>query len=209
MFSRIQYISQGATPAEHLRHIQQVLDAGCDWIQLRYKKPVDAAFVAVAEEVKKACERYRATFILNDQVQLARELEADGVHLGLSDMPVAEARKIVGNKIIGGTANTLEDVLQRVAENCNYIGLGPFRFTSTKENLSPVLGLEGYQRIQTELAAQNISLPIYAIGGIATEDVAALLQTGVHGIAVSGLVTNYPDKKGLLHQLNNLFYATA
>lgn len=209
MFSRFQYISQGATPAEHLRHIRAALDAGCGWVQLRYKRPADAAFIEVAEEVKKACENYQSTFIINDHVQLARELEADGVHLGLSDMPVAEARKIVGDKIIGGTANTLQDVLQRVAEKCDYVGLGPFRFTITKEKLSPILGLEGYQRIRAELTARNIDLPIYAIGGIVAEDIAAVLQTGVHGVAASGLLTNHQDKKELLHQLNNLLYAKA
>lgn len=208
MFSKFQYISQGATPADHLRHIQAALDAGCGWIQLRYKKPADAAFIEVAEEVKKACETYQATFIINDHVQLAKELEADGVHLGLTDMPVADARKIVGDKIIGGTANTLQDVLQRVEEKCDYVGLGPFRFTTTKEKLSPILGLDGCQRIRAELAARKIDLPIYVIGGIGAEDLAAILQTGVHGIAASGLLTNHPDKKHLLLQLKNLFYAS-
>jgi thiamine-phosphate pyrophosphorylase len=124
-------------------------------------------------------------------------------------MSVEEARLILGNtKIIGGTANTFEDALQRTAENCDYIGLGPFQFTTTKQNLSPILGLEGYRLIVRQMKAKNIQIPIYAIGGITLENVESLMKTGIHGIAVSGLITQTENASQLINQLNDKLYVT-
>lgn len=209
MFSKLQYISQGATADEQLNNIQQALEAGCNWIQLRFKNGTDNDISALAAEVKKICTKYSATFIINDHPHIAKAVDADGVHLGLSDLPINEAKKIVGtDKIIGGTANTLEHVLQRVEEGCNYIGLGPLRFTTTKEKLSPVLGLQGYKKIMDALAERQIQIPVYAIGGIVLEDMQAIMQTGVYGVAVSGIITYHPDKKLLMQQLNTFLYET-
>jgi thiamine-phosphate pyrophosphorylase len=150
-----------------------------------------------------------ADYIINDNVYLAKKMDADGVHLGLTDMSVLEARQILGEtKIIGGTANTFEDVLQRTVENCDYIGLGPFQFTATKEKLSPILGLEGYRSIIEKMKAKNIQIPIYAIGGIALESVESLMETGIHGIAVSGVITQSENPLQLITQLNEKLYVT-
>ena len=208
MFSKLQYISQGITAGEQLNNIQHALDAGCEWIQLRFKKATPVEIKSLAEQVKEICASYGAMFIINDHPQIAKDIAADGVHLGLQDMPVRDARKIIGDKIIGGTANTLDDVLKRVEEGCNYIGLGPFRFTTTKEKLSPVLGLPGYKNIITALHERQILVPVYAIGGIVAEDITAIMQTGIYGVAVSGAITNHPDRKLLLQQLNSFLYET-
>lgn len=209
MYSRIQYISQGKTVEEQLFNIQQALDAGCTWIQLRYKNGQEQELKQLAQQVKEWCQHHRATFIVNDHVQLAKEVDADGVHLGLQDMSVITAREILGtHKIIGGTANTLQDVLQRIQEECNYIGLGPLRFTTTKEKLSPVLGLQGYAFILNELKKQDeVKIPIYAIGGVNQHDTTDLIACGIYGIAVSGLITNSTDKKQLIKKLKFSLYA--
>lgn len=155
--------------------------------------------------VREKCTVYDAVFIVNDHAAVAEAVEADGVHLGLGDMPVARARAILGpGKIVGGTANTLEDVYRRVAERCDYVGLGPFRFTSTKKNLSPILGLEGYQAIIAGLKDAGLSIPLYAIGGIRITDIPGILKTGVYGVAVSGLLTEHPDKSILVGQFNRI-----
>lgn len=97
------------------------------------------------------------------------------------------------NKIIGGTANTISDVLQRINEPCDYIGLGPLRFTSTKQQLSPILGFEGYQNIIKNLKEKSIDIPkIFAIGGVVLEDIEILKEIGIYGAAVSGQITNQP-----------------
>ena len=134
MFSKLQYISQGLTANEQIENIQSALDAVCQWVQLRFKNANEKEFIKVAEQVKTICSSYNATFIVNDRVEDAKTIDADGVHLGLQDMSVTQAQNILGkNKIIGGTANTLSDVMMRLNEKCDYIGLGPFRFTTTKE----------------------------------------------------------------------------
>lgn len=206
MYSKLQYISQGDTAEKQLNNIHEALDAGCDWVQLRCKNELPEGIRRLAEKVKKLCTEYAATFIINDHPEIANQTDADGVHLGLDDMPIAEARTIVGDKIVGGTANTLTHVLQRVEEGCNYIGLGPFRFTTTKEKLSPVLGLAGYENIMNELSKLGIEIPVFAIGGIVPEDIKSIIQTGVYGVAVSGVITHHPDKKILLQQINTSLY---
>ena len=207
MFSKLQYISQGQTASEQLSNIKSAIDAGCKWIQLRFKNATVEELKVLAVDVKKICRERGVLFIINDHPLIAKAVGADGLHLGLTDMPVAEARKILGDDIIiGGTANTLQDVLQRVKEGCNYIGLGPLRFTTTKQKLSPLLGFGGYKMIVDELRFHRISIPIYAIGGIISEDIAPLMQTGIYGIAVSGMITHQADKKLLLQQINELLY---
>lgn len=209
MYNQLQYISQGNTVEEQLHNIHKALDTGCDWIQLRFKNQNAHEIFTLAEAVKIICNEYLATFIINDNVHLAKQLDADGVHLGLSDMKVEEARVLLGNtKIIGGTANTFEDVLQRTAENCDYIGLGPFQFTTTKQNLSPILGLEGYRLIIQQMKIKNIQIPIYAIGGITLENVDSLMETEIHGIAISGLITQSENPALLTNQLKEKLYGT-
>ena len=207
MYKRLQYISQGNTIDEQLHNIRQALEHGCNWIQMRYKKATSEDTFTLAEAVKILCTEYSATFIINDNVPLAQKIDADGVHLGLKDMKISNAREILGeNKIIGGTANTLEDVQKQINQGADYIGLGPFRFTQTKDNLSPILGLEGYQNILKELKSQQIEIPIYAIGGIQLEDVESIIKTGIHGIAVSGLITASDSKSKLITALNEKLY---
>lgn len=208
MFSKLQYISQGPTAAEQLKQIQAALDAGCTWIQLRWKGQPEQEVMDLAATVKVRCAASGATFIVNDNAVIAKAVDADGLHLGLSDMPVPEARKLLGNgKIIGGTANTVADVIQRAKEQCDYVGLGPFRFTTTKEKLSPVLGSGGYRHIIETLTAAGISIPVYAIGGIVLDDLDALMDTGIYGIAVSGLISKATSPSSLVQQLNQKLYA--
>jgi len=208
MFSKLQYISQGSTSGDQLNNIKQALNAGCNWIQLRFKNGTADDITALAGDVKNICTAFTATFIINDHPHIAKAADADGVHLGLTDLSVSEAKKIIDpGKITGGTANTLEHVLQRVEEGCSYIGLGPLRFTTTKEKLSPVLGLKGYKEIMDELTARQIQIPVYAIG-IVLEDIEAIMQTGVYGVAMSGIISHHPDKKLLMRQLNTFLYET-
>ncbi|WP_163408806.1 thiamine phosphate synthase [Flavobacterium ajazii] len=208
MFNKLQYISQGETVEKQLYNIHQALDAGCDWIQMRFKNQTSEKKFVLAEAVKTLCEEYLANFIVNDDVLLAQKIASDGVHLGLTDMSVSEARIILGNtKIIGATANTFEDILFQTKNGCDYIGLGPFQFTEMKEKLSPILGTEGYASILNKMKSENIITPVYAIGGITSENIESLMKTGIHGIAVSGMITKSLQKEQLVQQLNDKLYA--
>lgn len=196
MISTLHYISQQTAAADHLANIQAACDAGCNWIQLRIKDSTPEAILPLAIAAKKICDPYNATLIINDYPQVAKAIGAHGVHVGKNDMTVAAARAITGpGMIVGGTANTLEDILQHVKDGADYVGLGPYRFTTTKQKLSPILGLEGIASILKQLLAQGITIPVIAIGGIVLEDIAALIAAGVHGVAVSGLITHAADRK--------------
>ncbi|MDQ8012431.1 MAG: thiamine phosphate synthase [Flavobacterium nitrogenifigens] len=208
MYSKLQYISQGETIDDQLRNIHQALDAGCNWVQMRFKNQTQKDAFTLAEAVKPLCEEYLANFIVNDDLHLAEQIAADGVHLGLTDTKIDEARAILGStKIIGGTANTFEDIENHVKNGCDYIGLGPFRFTATKEKLSPILGLSGYHEILQKLKKNKIDIPVYAIGGITVRDVSPLMETGIFGIAVSGIITESDEKPKLIQQLKEKLYA--
>jgi thiamine-phosphate pyrophosphorylase len=208
MYNKLQYISQGETIEDQLRNIHQALDAGCTWIQMRFKNQTTQDTFALAEAVKPLCEEYLATFIVNDNLYLAEQIAADGVHLGLTDTKIDEARALLGTtKIIGGTANTFEDIQNHVQNGCDYIGLGPFRFTATKEKLSPILGLSGYFEILQKMKKNKIEIPVYAIGGITLRDVNPLMETGIHGIAVSGIITESDEKEKLIQQFKEKLYA--
>lgn len=185
----IQFISHFTERYSYLDSIRLALDGGCDWVQLRMKDASDADFLRIGPEVRRLCDQYKATFIIDDHVELVSELGADGVHLGKKDMPISEARRLLGKEvIIGGTANTFEDVKMHYEATADYIGCGPFRFTTTKQGLSPILGLEGYRNITERMKEEGIGLPIVAIGGITADDIPAIMQTGVTGIALSGTV---------------------
>jgi thiamine-phosphate pyrophosphorylase len=158
------------------------------------KDATEEEILPVALEAQRMCREAGATFIIDDHVGLVKRIKADGVHLGKKDMPIAEARRILGDDfIIGGTANTFEDVRAHYEAGANYIGCGPFRFTTTKKGLSPILGLEGYISICSQMKAEGINLPIVAIGGITAEDIPMIMQTGVTGSALSGAVLNADD----------------
>lgn len=192
---KLQYISQGKTMQELELNIRKALDNGIKWVQIRWKNAPENELISLCETSKQLRSEYQSVCIINDNVQLAKKIDADGVHLGLSDGSINEARLILGkNKIIGGTANTISDVLQRIEESCDYIGLGPLRFTSTKEKLSPVLGFEGYQGIISHLKEKTVEIPkIFAIGGVTLEDIQSLQEAGIYGVAVSGQITNEPS----------------
>lgn len=187
----IQFITHSNNRYGYVDGARLALEGGCRWVQLRMKEATEAEFMAAAAEIGRLCKEHGATFVLDDHVEWVEKTGADGVHIGKNDMPIDEARKILGSdKIIGGTANTFEDVERLYRQGADYIGCGPFRFTTTKKNLSPVLGLEGYQHIVDQMKSHGINLPIVAIGGILESDIKSILATGVSGIAVSGGILN-------------------
>ena len=187
MIAKLHYISQGATPQEHLTNIHSACAAGAELVQLRLKKYDLKTVLETAKKAREITEHFQTRLIINDYYKIAAEVKADGVHLGKSDTSPTIARKGLASwQIIGGTANTLADCKKLIDQKVDYIGLGPFRFTETKENLSPVLGEEGYKTI---LESLKTDIPVIAIGGITLNDILDIMITGVYGIAVSGEIT--------------------
>lgn len=202
MISKLHYISQGNTPKEHLENIQQACQSGAELVQLRLKNVSEKKVLKIAQEAREITSHFQTRLIINDHYKIAKEVKSDGVHLGKSDASPLEARKhLYSWQVIGGTANSLEDCKNLIDKKVDYIGLGPFRFTTTKENLSPVLGVNGYLTILEELKTET---PIIAIGGIEATDVLDIMMTRVHGVAMSGAITK---DFNLIPKINKLINA--
>lgn len=183
----VQFITHHTSSISYLDSARLALRGGCRWIQLRMKDASEEELRDTARRVQELCRLHGATFIIDDHVDLVKEMGAGGVHLGKLDMPIREARERLGKDfIIGGTANTFEDIRRHVTDGADYIGCGPFRFTTTKQKLSPILGQEGYRTILAQMKEAEINIPVVAIGGIMREDIPGLKALGLSGIALSG-----------------------
>jgi thiazole synthase len=196
------FITMDEASLTHLQQVEAACRAGMRLIQLRMKTADDSTVRATARAARQICDDWNARLIINDRVEVARDIGAYGVHLGKQDMSVTEARLILGEDfVIGGTANTMDDIRQHYEQGADYIGLGPYRWTSTKKNISPLLRLEGCRRIMAQMKAERIDIPVTAIGGVELEDVRGLRQAGLQSVAFSGALVrakDWPDMVGRL-----------
>ena len=203
---RLQFITHHTKEYSYVDSARIALEGGCRWIQLRMKDTCEELMTETALKVQEMCKEYGATFIIDDNVMLAKRIGADGVHLGKNDMPIVEARKFLGEGfIIGGTVNSFDDIVYNSLMTLpNYFGCGPFRFTSTKKNLAPILGYEGYKNIIEKMRENNINIPLVAIGGINKDDISKLLDTGISGIALSSSVLNSDNPIKVMNKVKRL-----
>jgi thiamine-phosphate pyrophosphorylase len=201
---KLHYITQSLHGKSHAEMAEEACKSGVNWVQLRMKNCSEEELLDEAIMTKIICQKYGAKLIINDHVEIAKEIDAHGVHLGKTDISPEKARSILGDQfIIGGTANTLDDIIELHNQEVDYIGLGPFQFTSTKDNLSPVLGLIGYQKIIKALREKGIDTPVIAIGGIQINDIRSLLEEGIHGVAIASLINESNDKKDTIQKIVN------
>lgn len=192
----LQFITHPSPRFSITEEVRLVLEGGCKWIQLRMKDASYDEMRATALEIIPLCKENDAIMVIDDNVRLTDELRVHGVHLGKNDMPPRQAREELGpHAIIGVTANTAEDILAMRGIDVDYVGLGPFRFTTTKSALSPVIGLDGYRDIMSVIRNAGSELPVVAIGGITLDDIVPLMETGINGVAMSGTIINAPDPK--------------
>lgn len=199
MIPKLHYISQGETPKDHLENIQNACQSGAELVQLRLKNIDGHIILQTAEKAREITTHFQTRFIINDHYKIAKEVKADGVHLGKTDACPLEVRSYLHSwQWVGGTANTLNDCKALLEKKTDYIGLGPFRFTKTKDNLSPILGLTGYLEIMKELTSKTL---IIAIGGIGLNDIPNILETGIYGIAISQELTKDFNKISLINKL--------
>lgn len=196
------FITMDAAPIGPVEQVTLACRAGIRMVQLRMKDAPDAEFLRVAMQVKQICEGHGCLLVINDRAEIAATVGADGLHVGKEDLAVRDARRILGEgKIIGGTANTLEDIRAHFRNGADYVGLGPYRFTTTKKKLSPILGAEGFRRVLEGMASEHLAGKVYGIGGICAADVSALLDAGLFGVAFSGMLLQASDPAGLVTEL--------
>ena len=176
---------------ESLELLRLVVGSGISFVQLRDKERVD---YAKAKEMRELCRLHDVLFIVNDRVDLALVTDADGVHLGQSDFPIGEARKLLGKyKIIGGTASNLEQLQQVIAAGADYVGVGHIFPTTTKIKEGPPLGT-------TQLAAlcKSSSIPVVAVGGIQPNNIKEVWESGATAAAVCAAIQSEKDAKELV-----------
>lgn len=190
----LQYITNTDCAMPVADQVFAVIEGGCRWVQIRMKDASDDEIRKVVEAVKPKCEEKEVFLLLNDRVELAKELNMGGVHLGKTDMPCSKARMILGPAaVIGVTANTMADIVAVSNLDIDYYGIGPYAQTSTKKNLAPVLGIDGIRDICNGMIQKNINIAHVAVGGIKLDDVLPLIEAGVNGIAVSGAIAFAKD----------------
>jgi len=197
----LHYLTQDMPHRPHEEQVRIACEAGVEWVQLRVKNKSHHEWLEIAQRVKLVTDKFNVALIVNDSVEIAGAVDADGVHLGQEDLSPIDARKILRDKkIIGFSTHSFEEILAAKNFDVDYFGLGPFRFTSTKEKLDPVLRIEGITEIVQKIRANGITKPIVAIGGIQLKDVSELLLTGVDGVAISSAINGADDPKEMARQ---------
>lgn len=168
----------------HVELTKMAIKGGADTIQFRQKTGATRKMIEICREMKRICEDADVTFIVNDRVDVAIASGADGVHLGQDDFPIPLARKLLGeNRIIGGSAVTLEEARNCIAEGADYIGFGPVYPTTSKDDAGPVTGIALLEEV-----VKTVSVPIIAIGGVTVENTPEVIRAGAQGIAVISAV---------------------
>lgn len=204
----LQFITDSKTAEGTANQALAALKGGCRWIQVRMKDASDEEVEKALNAILPHSREARAVLIVDDRVEIAARCGADGVHLGKEDMNPDDARAILGpHGIIGSTVNTIEDIDHLPLDLIDYLGIGPYRFTSTKKRLAPTLGLEGYRKIMTQLRKRS-PIPTVAIGGITADDIIPVMSTGVTGIAVSGAINHADDPVAATRRLLELLSET-
>lgn len=168
--------------------VEEALKGGVTFVQLREKNLDDTAFLQEAKEIKELCARFHVPFVINDNVDIAAEIDADGVHVGQSDMEAGDVRKKLGpDKIIGVSAQTVEQALRAQAHGADYLGVGAVFPTGSKADAVEV----SHDTVRE--ICQAVDIPVIAIGGITKENVIELKGTGICGIAVISAIFGQQD----------------
>ena len=159
--------------------MEKIIKSGVTFLQLREKNVTDEEFLEIAKKIKAVTDKYNVPFVINDNIWVAKEVDADGVHIGQSDMEAKKAREILGdNKIIGISAGNLEEAVAAQKNGANYIGIGAMFHTDTKTDATAITFEEAKKITST------VDIPVVAIGGISKDNIMKLKGTGVDGIAV-------------------------
>jgi thiamine-phosphate pyrophosphorylase len=205
MNNPIYFISQDINGYPHSDQIEDVCSAGIRMVQFRSKKLTIEQQINEGKAIREICTKYQCYFIVNDSVEVALACKADGVHLGSDDISIHEARKLLGNeKIIGYACSTMSEVNSIIKEDIDYLSIGPFKHTETKENIGALLGIQGYETIFNQLE-DELPFPVFAVGGITLDDVEAIAKLPFTGIAMSNTIIKHNFKNLLVNHIKERF----
>lgn len=179
--------------------VAAALEGGATAIQLREKEESALAQVTLGRELRRLTREAGALFIVNDRVDVARAVEADGVHLGQDDLPASVARAILGNDaIVGGSAGNPDELARCLAARVDYLGVGPMYPTPSKADAGPAIGPAGLAEIR-----RATSLPIVGVGGIGADNLGPVLAAGADGVALISAVIGAADPRAAARQLRS------
>lgn len=191
------YVITEPTLRDPVESVRLVLEGGARLVQLRAKHATARELAQMGQAIRALTRRYGALFIVNDRLDIALAVEADGVHLGQDDLPVPLARKLAGDAfIIGVSAETLEEAQRAEAEGADYLGVGPMFATTTKPDAGVPVGPERLRAIK-----QAVSIPVYGIGGITSQNAPLVMQAGADGVCVISAIIGAPDPTEATRQL--------
>lgn len=183
----------------HIELARLAISGGADTIQFRHKAGPTREMIEVAQQMKRLCTDNGVTFIVNDRVDVALAVEAEGLHLGQDDFPISLARELFGkDRIIGGSAATMKEAQKCISDGADYVGFGPAYPTRSKADAGPVSGIDILKEV-----VDAIPIPIIAIGGIDETNAAEVMRSGAHGIAVISSVCCSDDPREAARALSD------
>ncbi len=189
-FYPVQYLTADVEGFTHQQQAETACASGFRWIQFRSKIMSKDEMLQTARDIRSITDKYKAMFIVNDLSEIAFQVKADGVHLGKEDESLITCRQHYPDLMIGYSCNTVADIAFAQHHGADYCGIGPYRYTSTRAKLNPILGYDGLKQIMNEVKANRLSIPVFAIGGVTAQDIPMLQSLGVSGVALSSYITN-------------------
>lgn len=191
---KLQFITHDLDTLTHIQQAQIACEAGAKWVQYRCLTKSDEALLEDINAIAEICDDWGATLIVTDHVHLNGKADIQGFHMEDMDADFRALRAELGEAVtIGGSSNTVEGLIRLANEGVDYAGFGPFSVTTTKPNNASLLGVAGYAKGMEVLQAMKIDLPVLAVGGVTVNDVDALMDAGVFGIAASAAINQAPD----------------
>jgi len=200
---KLHFITHDIDQHSHIEQAQIACAAGAKWIQYRCLTKNDDELLQDINAIAEICDDWGATLIVTDHIHLNGKADIQGFHIEDMEADIISIRAQLGEAItIGGSANTVENLIRIAKDGADYAGFGPFSISTTKPNNAPLIGVEGYRKAMLELNKHNINLPVLAVGGVTIDDVDAVMETGVFGIAASSAINQAED----MHEAYQAFY---
>lgn len=186
---KLHFITHDISQSSHVEQAQIACEAGAKWIQYRCLTKADDELLTDINLIAAICDDWGATLIVTDHIHLKGKADIQGFHIEDMEADFVALREEIGEEYtLGGSANTVENLIRLAKEGADYAGFGPFSITTTKPNNAPMLGYKGYAYATEQLQLKNIDFPFLAVGGVTLMDIPSLMETGVYGIAASAAI---------------------
>lgn len=205
--SRFHYLTQDLPHRSHLEQVQLACEAGAKWIQYRCLSKTDDEMLEELHPIASVCDDWGTTLIVTNHFHLVALADIQGVHIEDMNADLSAVRNIIGDdKTLGASANNFDHIKNHINNGTDYIGCGPFGHTDTKPNQSTHWGVEGYKNMIEKLKIENLEIPLIAAGGVQLQNVTDLVETGIHGVAVSAAVNLNNNPQEAYKEIHQLLY---